>query len=101
MPDVLTKAAANVASVIENGYEGAEILGIHFEGPFLDMNYKGAQPPEAIAIPTVEQFCIYQEAAKGWIRYITLSPEHDENFTLTKYCASHSVSLFQMQNPVR
>ena len=55
------------------------------------MNYKGAQPPEAIAVPTVEQFRIYQEAAKGWIKYITLSPEHDENFTLTKYCASHGV----------
>ena len=91
MPDVLTKAAANVASVIENGYEGAEILGIHFEGPFLDMDYKGAQPPEAIAAPTIAQFRAYQEAAKGWIKYITLSPEHDKDFALTKYCARHGV----------
>ena len=91
MPDVLTKAAANVASVIENGYEGAEILGIHFEGPFLDMDYKGAQPPEAIAEPTIAQFRAYQEAAKGWIKYITLSPEHDKDFALTKYCARHGV----------
>ena len=58
MPDVLTKAVANVADVVENGYEGAEILGIHFEGPYLDMDYKGAQPPEAIAQATVEQFDI-------------------------------------------
>ena len=91
MPDVLTKAVANVASVIENGYEGAEILGIHFEGPFLDMDYKGAQPPEAIAAPTIAQFRAYQEAAKGWIKYITLSPEHDKDFALTKYCARHGV----------
>ena len=39
MPDVLTAAVANVAKVIEEGYEGAEILGIHFEGPYLDMEY--------------------------------------------------------------
>ena len=32
--EVLTKAVANVAKVIEDGYEGAEILGIHFEGPY-------------------------------------------------------------------
>jgi len=38
-----------VAAVIDEGYEGAEILVIHFEGPYLDMEYKGAQPPEAIA----------------------------------------------------
>ena len=31
--EVLTKALANVAKVMEDGYEGAEILGIHFEGP--------------------------------------------------------------------
>jgi len=90
-PDVLTKAVANVADVIENGYEGAEILGIHFEGPYLDMDFKGAQPPEAIAAPCVEQFQSYQKAAKGWIKYITLSPEHDEDFALTRYCAQNGV----------
>ena len=86
MPDVLTKAVANVAKVAEEGYEGAEILGIHFEGPYLDMDYKGAQPPEAIAKATVEQFKQYQEAAHGMIKYITLAPEHDEEFALTRYC---------------
>ena len=91
LPDVLEKAVANVARVTEAGYEGAEILGIHFEGPYLDMEYKGAQPPEAIAVPDVEQFQRYQEAAKGLIRYITLAPEHDEDFALTRYCASHGV----------
>lgn len=91
MPDVLTKAVANVAAVVEEGYEGAEILGIHFEGPYLDMEYKGAQPPEAIAAATVEQFKEYQEAAKGLIKYITLAPEHDKDFALTKYCKETGV----------
>lgn len=91
MPDVLTAAVANVAKVIEEGYEGAEILGIHFEGPYLDMEYKGAQPPEAIAKPSVEQFAGYQEAAKGWIKYITLAPEQDKDFALTRYCSQNGV----------
>lgn len=91
MPDVLSKAVANVARVVEEGYEGAEILGIHFEGPYLDMEYKGAQPPEAIAKPTVEQFRMYQEAAHGLIKYITMAPEHDPEFALTRYCSGHGV----------
>ena len=91
MPDVLTKAVASVAAVADGEYEGAEILGIHFEGPYLDMDYKGAQPPEAIAVPTVEQFKMYQEAAKGHIKYITLAPEHDPEFALTKHCARNGV----------
>ena len=91
MPEVLTKAVANVAKVVEEGYEGAEILGIHFEGPYLDMEYKGAQPPEAIAKPTVEQFKMYLEAAHGMIKYITMAPEHDPEFALTKYCSQNGV----------
>ena len=39
MPEVLRAAVANVAEVASAGYEGAEILGIHFEGPYLDMEY--------------------------------------------------------------
>ncbi len=91
MPDVLTAAVANVAKVIEEGYEGAEILGIHFEGPYLDMEYKGAQPPEAIAAASVEQFAQYQEAAHGWIKYITLAPERDPDMALTRYCSQNGV----------
>ena len=89
--EVLTNAVANVAKVMEDGYEGAEILGIHFEGPYLDMKYKGAQPPEHIVKPTIEQFKRYQEAAKGNIRYITMATETDEDFTLTRYCADNGV----------
>ena len=32
---------------------------------YLDMEYKGAQPPEAIAVPSVEQFKEYQESGRG------------------------------------
>ena len=89
--EVLTKAVSNVAKVMEEGYEGAEILGIHFEGPYLDMKYKGAQPPQYIVKPTIEQFKQYQEAAKGNIRYITMATETDEDFALTRYLADNGV----------
>ena len=96
MPDVLERAVANVAAVAEEAaaspdVRGAEILGIHFEGPYLDMEYKGAQPPEAIAAPSVEQFKEYQRAARGMIKYITLAPEHDRDWALTRYCPSIGV----------
>lgn len=91
--EVLTKAVANVAKVMEDGYEGAEILGIHFEGPYLDMVYKGAQPEQYIVKPSVEQFKHYQEAAKGKIRYVTLATEADEDFALTHYLEKNGVTV--------
>lgn len=89
--EVLTKAVENVAAVMEGGYEGAEILGIHFEGPYLDMKYKGAQPEQYIVKPTIEQFEHYQKAARGHIRYVTMATETDEDFALTRHLADHGV----------
>lgn len=93
---VLEKAVKNVADVKKDhqpGKDGADILGIHFEGPYLDMKYKGAQPPEAIVPASIEEFKQYQEAAQGWIKLITLAPEHDPDYALTKYCSSHGVAV--------
>ena len=89
--EVLTKAVANVAKVMEEGYEGAEILGIHFEGPYLDMLYKGAQPEQHIVKGTIEQFERYQKAAKGNIKLITMATETDEDFELTRYLADKGI----------
>ena len=89
--EVLTNAVSNVAKVVEEGYEGAEILGIHFEGPYLNKAHKGAQPEEYCVKPNVEQFKRYQKAAHGLIKYITMAVENDEDFTLTKYCSQNNV----------
>lgn len=91
--EVLTAALKNVAKVMREGYEGAEILGIHFEGPYLNLKYKGAQPEEYIVKPAVEQFKKYQEAAEGHIRYITMATETDDDFALTKYCSQNGVTV--------
>ena len=91
--EVLTNAVANVAKVVEEGYEGAEILGIHFEGPYLNLKNKGAQPPQYIVTPSVEQFKEYQKAANGLIKIITMATEMDPDFALTRYCAQNGVNV--------
>lgn len=89
---VLDKALRNVAKVYnDDDYDGARILGVHFEGPYLDMKHKGAQPPEAIVSPSVEEFKQYQEAAQGLIKVMTMACEHDQDFALTKYASQNGV----------
>lgn len=54
---------------------GAELVGIHLEGPFLSPAYKGAMPEHLLKKNDISLVRHYQEAAEGSIRYITISPE--------------------------
>lgn len=56
-------------------HQGANLLGIHLEGPFLSTEYKGAMPEHLLQKPNMPLLREYQEKAEGNIRYITISPE--------------------------
>lgn len=55
--------------------EGAQLLGIHLEGPFLSPAYKGAMPEELLQKGNADLAARYQKLAEGGIRYMTVSPE--------------------------
>lgn len=54
---------------------GAKLMGIHLEGPFLAPEYKGAMPEHLLIEPDMELIKEYQTAANGDVKYITVSPE--------------------------
>lgn len=54
---------------------GAELAGIHLEGPFLSPQYKGAMPEHLLKKNDIDLVRSYQQLADGNIRYITISPE--------------------------
>lgn len=56
-------------------HKGANLLGIHLEGPFLCSMYKGAMPEHLLQMPNMPLLREYQKRAEGDIRYITVSPE--------------------------
>ena len=53
----------------------AEILGIHFEGPFINLARRGVHPAEWIAPPSIPALRRYIDAAGGAARICTLAPE--------------------------
>lgn len=55
--------------------KGANLLGIHLEGPFLSAEYKGAMPEYLLQKANMPLLKEYQDRAEGNIRYITISPE--------------------------
>jgi N-acetylglucosamine-6-phosphate deacetylase len=53
----------------------AEILGIHFEGPFISAARRGVHPAKWILAPSVEVLQRFLAAARGTAQIITLAPE--------------------------
>lgn len=55
--------------------EGARLLGVHLEGPFLASEYKGAMPEELLRTGNAALLREYLRAGEGAVRYVTVSPE--------------------------
>jgi|SRR5690625_63107 len=81
-PDAIERALENLANY-QNIDHGAEMIGIHLEGPFIDKKKAGAQPVEHIIKPEINLYNRWQLLANGKIKTVTLAPEHDLDFQFT------------------
>lgn len=72
LPTTMTMDEESLLAVCaaDTDCKGAEILGFHFEGPFISEKYKGAQNPDFIRKPDAEEFSRYNR-----VKMITVAPE--------------------------
>jgi len=81
-----TKALKNVNEYKKQSpKEGAEILGIHLEGPFIDTMQKGAQREDLIIPLSIEVMEKFIEKSNGLIKIVTYAPELDIDFKFTSF----------------
>ena len=73
-------------------WDGAEIIGVHAEGPFINPTKKGAQAEENILTPDAD-FIIENSDI---ITSVTLAPEMDKNHECIKKLAAESNVLVSM-----
>ena len=55
--------------------QGAEIVGVHVEGPYINPKRKGAQPVEGVRDPDFDEVRELLQAGEEQIRVMTLAPE--------------------------
>ena len=71
--DQLSKIFKNAASYENN--QGAELVGINMEGPYLSHAKKGAQNEAYLMTPNLEHFRTMQDFAGGLIKLVAIAPE--------------------------
>ena len=75
-PENITKALQAVKEYKNAApQEGARVLGVHLEGPFIAAAHKGAQPLEYVKAPDIKAFDEYNAASGNSIKIVTLAPE--------------------------
>jgi N-acetylglucosamine-6-phosphate deacetylase len=67
---------------------GAEILGIHLEGPFISRARRGVHPPEYLEKPSAQVLDRFIQAADGLARMITMAPELPGGIELVAHAAA-------------
>jgi len=77
--DDTCRSVEGIAKYISGQYQTnearAEILGIHFEGPFLSKERRGVHPTEWLQLPSAELLQRFLQAASGNARVLTIAPE--------------------------
>ena len=78
--------------------EGSEIIGVHLEGPFISIEYCGAQLPKYILKPNVDTFKHFEKVSNNTIKFVTMAVEEDDNndiFILENYCKKCGITGFK------
>ena len=91
-PENITKALSAVKTYRETDKgDGARVVGVHLEGPFIAAAHKGAQPLEYVKAPDIETFDKYNAASGNCIRIVTLAPEVDGAAEFIKHLSSQGI----------
>ncbi|MEK4426671.1 N-acetylglucosamine-6-phosphate deacetylase [Solibacillus sp. FSL K6-1523] len=86
----MTQSTENIEAALinvknyEDHFEGAGLLGIHVEGPFLSVKRAGAQPVEFMQSPSISLLERWHELSGGFIKIMTVAPELENGLAFVK-----------------
>jgi len=87
----------NIENALENiaqhqmHLQGAHLLGVHIEGPYLNPAFKGAQNPAFLRLPARSEYEAW--LATGTVKLITIAPELPGMDEMILACREHGVEL--------
>ncbi|MFC5530901.1 N-acetylglucosamine-6-phosphate deacetylase [Cohnella yongneupensis] len=89
--DELTALLERVSTFMNDAMPFAQLLGVHFEGPFISEKWKGAQNPAYIVPPQPEWLEAWVARYPGVIKIQTLAPEAEGALDYIAQLAGHGI----------
>jgi N-acetylglucosamine-6-phosphate deacetylase len=90
--EAISRALINVAAYQQNPHpSGARVLGVHLEGPYINLKAKGAQDGGHVRLAHPAEYEPW--LALKVIRLLTLAPEFAENLALLAACQTAGVAV--------
>jgi len=71
----LLEAVKAVKTAMKKGTGGAEVLGAHLEGPYINIEKRGAHDANFVRLPSVDELWELLEASNRALKIVTLAPE--------------------------
>lgn len=87
----LAKICETTASYDRTSHPGAELVGIHLEGPFLSEAKKGAQNAAFLHTPDSKVLLRLQQLSGGKVKQVTLAPEYPESADFILHAREHGI----------
>lgn len=91
--DQLTAICQNAASHRAHSKSGAEVAGVHLEGPFLSTAKKGAQNEAYLHDPDIPMLKRLQDAAQGCVKLVTVAPEQPGAMEFIRAAAEMGITV--------
>lgn len=85
LPDGENSHLSNLAKSWEAGTDGARLLGLHLEGPFVNPDKRGGMFEEAVHPPSLDSLKALLDLTRGGTRMMTIATELDEEFRLSRH----------------
>ncbi len=89
----LLKLCENAAQHRRENKGGAELVGLHLEGPFLSAAKKGAQNGAYLHKPDGDMLTRLQAAAQGAVRLVTVAPEEEGGLDFVRKARDMGVTV--------
>ena len=70
---------------------GANLLGIHLEGPFISPQKRGMVLPECLCPPSLEMLEKIQQITDGQLRMMTIAPELPSNLKIIEHLVDSNI----------